>query len=385
MGNSSTTITEKCEYSLRKNRAYIVLGVVLLIGAFYVLHQKQIENEEILLRFERAKPTLPTEIYNDIALLRWKISQEKQKARMIEHDMITLRKVILKKELEAVSSELRELEKREIFLQLPDVKKFLPQLDTSSTLGLSSKTKIYISQQHRRNYTLAIGITITTVSRVTVLLGTLQSLINHLQENDKSNILFVVYVNIPGSEDLVIKRIMGNLKQYFHAGMIEIIVPPSNYYPPDLGSKLLEYYSTEMSPELRLASAKQVLDHSYIMSAVHTKAMFYLKLDDDVIPHRNYAQKIQDFAFKMSTVSDDDYWFELSFSTLPCIGKLYRTSDVVKLSTFFMMNYRYKDCDGLVEGFIAAVSCSLENNTCAKIVKKQRVQYRPVLFSKTSN
>lgn len=384
---SKSGIDVKCGDVFRRNRGSVILGLLLCAGAYYVIHQKQLENEEIIRRLERAKPALPPEIYSDITRLRWKITQQKLKARVLEKEMISIRKIILKKELEEIKSKLELLEQQDkAALTMPDIGNFLPHLRSgSSSSSTSFKPKIYISRQHRQNYTLAFGITVNSVTRVNILLETLKLLIESLDKNDEYSVLFIVYVNVPKYEDNIIERIKEVCGAQISTGLIEIIVPPDNYYPPNLGTELSapDEYTKVSFDENGIEDARQVLDHSYVMMAAQTKALFYVQLDDDVIVKPNYARKIQNAAFRMSTLtSGDNYWFEVSFSTLPCVGKLYRTSDIEKLSTFYLMYYKFKPCDELVSGLIAAVSCSMENNTCSQIFKKQRTQYRPPLFVK---
>ena len=359
---------------IRKHTGTIVLLFLMFSGAYYVLEEKKRENAEIMHRFEAAKPTLPAYLYEDIAMLRWKIAQENLRARVLEKDIIAVRKLMIEKEIKQLRAKANLLQKEsDDIITLPGIKRFLPHLQNYDP-------KVVTSRQIKTNYTIAYGLPINTVARLPLLMKTIDSLLDHLKEEEKETVVFVVYVNLPtDNSNKVVDTLTRKYDKEILSGLLRVIIPPKNYYPNFFDKSLYKQFG-DISEEKAVANMKQNLDFVYLMLYAETTAIFYVHLTDDIVAKPDYSWKIRQFAIE-KYVSERP-WFELDFSANKCAGNLYRTADIPKLSVFYLMHYYRKNCDWLMASFIGTIKCNMEVSDCPQLIKYHRIKYRPELFVK---
>lgn len=163
-------------------------------------------------------------------------------------------------------------------------------------------------------------------------------------------------------------------KRQLNSGSLEVISIPAFFYPDMSHAK----QSTEDSQKLERWRIKQALDFCFLMLYAQPKAMYYLQLQDDIIAKKMYFTKISDFVHNIT--SND--WFYIEFSILGFIGKLFKSENLTDFVRFFLMFYKDKPIDLLLEDFFRVKMCNpgetLEK--CAERNKQIRVKYKPSLF-----
>ena len=122
-----------------------------------------------------------------------------------------------------------------------------------------------------------MGIPTVHRTKKSYLKETLSSLLEHLKDDQKSDVLIIVYVGETDTSalDEVADEIVDNFGEYVESGMIEVVSPPQGYYPdfsvlkPNLGDSVTR---------VRWRS-KQNLDYAYLMSYAEGRGNYYLQLE----------------------------------------------------------------------------------------------------------
>lgn len=337
-----------------------------------MLYQKVLENRDIQKRLDKIKPTVPSILFDQLGSLRWKLVQANVKAVLLQRNLLYFHQAIKKRDMtpySKASDESLQLEKRK--LSLTSIQLHLPHLGKQSL-----KPRRIISYDNNRTVTVAYGVHINDASKSVNLLKLLKSLVRFLSEEDRNEVLFVVYINILHEIDLIISSISNDFANEIEAGLLHIIVPPSNYYP-DYSNFSGQFGDTK---EKAIFDSKENLDMAYLMMYVRIRAAFYVQLSTDLLAVPRYATKIKNFAIKKA--SSNQRWFILSFSTDNCSGKLYRSEDLDNLVLFLLMYHAMKPCDWIVLGLVGTKFCNLDKGNCDHTVKTLTKNYRPVLFKK---
>ena len=112
-----------------------------------------------------------------------------------------------------------------------------------------------------------------------------------------------------------VRKTTFQLEEYFNKyienGLIEIIIPPIEFYP-DFNKLKLNLNDNKQRVQWR---TKQNYDFSYLMMYSSIRGKYYIQLEDDVITKPNYIHIIQTFINKQKNQD----WFMLEYSRL---GKL---------------------------------------------------------------
>uniref|UniRef100_A0A914US84 Uncharacterized protein n=1 Tax=Plectus sambesii TaxID=2011161 RepID=A0A914US84_9BILA len=158
-------------------------------------------------------------------------------------------------------------------------------------------------------------------------------------------------------------------------GLLEIIVPPSIWYPPNLGkipSPLNE------KPHRMYWRTKQTLDYIYLMMYCQKRGRYYMQLEDDIIAASRYVDRIREFIAHNAQKS----WLMLELSSLGFIGKLFRTSDLPLLINFFLTFHKERPVDWLLDVLFDVTYCANKQNheSCRKTVLQHRILMNPPLF-----
>lgn len=201
-------------------------------------------------------------------------------------------------------------------LHLPSVYNFLPHLlDDPNSL----KPAFHLVRgPPRQGVSIVLGIPTVKREKQSYLLSTMNSLITHMDEEERNDTLIVVYIGETDQEwiSLVSKQIEVRFSSYVESGLIHIIAPPPTYYP-NMDSLRL----TLNDPMHRVKwRSKQNLDYAFLMSYAQLKGTFYVQLEDDILVKDNFISKMKKFAILKSTTTNDS-WFLLDFCTLGFIGK----------------------------------------------------------------
>ncbi|XP_012510272.1 PREDICTED: alpha-1,3-mannosyl-glycoprotein 4-beta-N-acetylglucosaminyltransferase-like protein MGAT4D [Propithecus coquereli] len=222
----------------------------------------------------------------------------------------------------------------------------------------------------------ALGIPTINRGKYTYLKQTLTSVISRMTPSEEKDSVVIVSIADSNEDYLqsVVSMITKKFKRQVKSGSLEVISVPAFFYPNMLNAK----QSTEDSQKRQSWQVKQVLDFCILMLYAQPKAMYYLQLEDDIIAKKMYLTKIKDFVYN-STSND---WFYIEFSILGFIGKLFRSEDLPDFVRFFLMFYKEKPIDWLLEYMFQVKMCNPGEslNDCKERQKQIRIQYKPSLF-----
>uniref|UniRef100_A0A8C2V7W8 MGAT4 family member D n=1 Tax=Chinchilla lanigera TaxID=34839 RepID=A0A8C2V7W8_CHILA len=238
-----------------------------------------------------------------------------------------------------------------------DFKFFLPHLKKVKRVY----PKVIISQG-KTGVSFAVGIPTVSRGNHTYLKQTLNSIVTRVtpQEEEDS----VVIVSVADSNEDYVKSVVDMVKQRFKrqvkSGSLEVISVPDFFYPSILWRM------------------KQVLDFSVLMAYAYPKATYYLQLEDDIIAKEMYFTKLTEFVRNMTS----NNWFSIQFSVLGFIGKLFKSKDLPEFVNFFLMFYKERPIDLLLDQIFHIKMCDVEEapEKCLKREEEIRIQYKPSLF-----
>ncbi|XP_012862568.1 alpha-1,3-mannosyl-glycoprotein 4-beta-N-acetylglucosaminyltransferase-like protein MGAT4D [Echinops telfairi] len=232
---------------------------------------------------------------------------------------------------------------------------------------------------HLRNKTeISFALGISTVSRgaYSYLKQTLTSVISRMTVSEEEDSVVVVSIADSNEEYIhsVVNMIKTKFKKQVMSGSIEVISIPTILYPSMLNAK----QSTKESQTLKSHLVKQVLDFCFLMLYAKSKAMYYLQLEDDIITKYMYFTKITEFVQNITT----NNWFYIEFSILGFIGKMFRSEDLPDFVRFFLMFYKEKPIDLLLDDIFQIKNCRPMEifKNCLERNKHMRIRYKPSLF-----
>ncbi|XP_042325619.1 alpha-1,3-mannosyl-glycoprotein 4-beta-N-acetylglucosaminyltransferase-like protein MGAT4D [Sceloporus undulatus] len=257
-------------------------------------------------------------------------------------------------------------------LHLTNIRYYLPHLQEHED---RINPNIIIGQG-RAGVSLVMGIPTVRRRKHNYLMNTLNSLFYEMSEEQKNNCVVVVFVAEVDSEYInsTAESIRKNFPNEVLSGILEVIAPPAFYYPEF--SNLKETFGD--SKERVRWRTKQNLDYSFLMLYAQPKGRFYLQLEDDIIAGPEYIQIINDFAKQQ----ESQEWMILEFSQLGFIGKLFRCRDLPLIVDFFLMFYKDKPIDWLLDHLLGVKVCNPEKDArhCERQKDSLRIRYKPSLF-----
>ncbi|XP_070612743.1 alpha-1,3-mannosyl-glycoprotein 4-beta-N-acetylglucosaminyltransferase-like protein MGAT4D [Erythrolamprus reginae] len=233
-----------------------------------------------------------------------------------------------------------------------------------------------ITGQSRTGVFLVIGISSVRRRKESYLISTLNSLFNGMSKYEKKKCVIIVLIAEVNST--YVNSIAENIKISFSnevlSGALELISPHESFYPDF--SNLKETFGD--SKERVRWRTKQNLDYSFLMMYAKQKGTYYLQLEDDIVASPHYLYRINDFIEQMLSQE----WIILEFSHLGFIGKLFRCRDLPLIVEFFLMFYKDKPIDWLLDHLISVKVCNPEKNgkDCQSRKSNLRVRYKPSLF-----
>ncbi|XP_032080278.1 LOW QUALITY PROTEIN: alpha-1,3-mannosyl-glycoprotein 4-beta-N-acetylglucosaminyltransferase-like protein MGAT4D [Thamnophis elegans] len=233
-----------------------------------------------------------------------------------------------------------------------------------------------ITGQSRTGAFLVIGISSVRRKKESYLMNTLNSLFNGISKYWKKNCVIIVLIAEVNST--YVNSFAGSIKRSFSnevvSGALEVISPHESFYPDF--SNLKETFGD--SKERVRWRTKQNLDYSFLMMYAQKKGTYYLQLEDDIVANPQYLYTINYFIeLKLS-----QEWIVLEFSQLGFIGKLFRCKDLPLIVEFFLMFYKDKPIDWLLDHLISVKVCNPEKNVkdCESQKSNLRIRYKPSLF-----
>ncbi|XP_039335088.1 alpha-1,3-mannosyl-glycoprotein 4-beta-N-acetylglucosaminyltransferase-like protein MGAT4D [Saimiri boliviensis] len=251
-----------------------------------------------------------------------------------------------------------------------DFKFFFPQL--------RKEGRIYpnvIISKGKTGVSFALGISTVNRGNYSYLKQTLTSVVSRMTLSEEKDSVVIVSIADSNEDYLhaVVKMIKRKFKRQVRSGSLEVISIPAFLYSSMLNTKHLAEYSQKLASW----QIKQVLDFCILMLYAQPKAKYYLQLEDDIIAKEMYFTKITDF---VHNVSSD--WFFIEFSMLGFIGKLFRSEDLTHFVRFFLMFYKDKPIDWLLDDIFQVKLCDTGEDlrNCLKRKKQIRIRYKPSLF-----
>lgn len=219
------------------------------------------------------------------------------------------------------------------------------------------------TSRRQRNSSIVIGIPTVQRDNESYLISTLGNLLENMDENEKSVVTILVFIAEADvdSVKLVTQEILQHFSEHLDSGLIEIIAPPPSYYP-DLSNLPM----TLNDPIDRVSwRSKQNLDYAFLMNYAASRSGYYLQLEDDVVTKSGFVSAIKQFIDENSAKQ----WLVLDFCHLGFIGKLFRSSDLPDLATFFKLFFKDKPVDWLLTPFITTRYCPFgrADYACMKI------------------
>lgn len=198
-------------------------------------------------------------------------------------------------------------------LRLPTAFHFLPHLlDDSSSLRPA-----FLMSRGRQGVQTVLGVPTVKRDKQSYLMSTLHNLITNMEEEEQNETMIVIFIGETDIEyvQLVAKQIEVRFSQYVEAGLIEVLSPPSTYYPNMEKLKI----TLNDPPERVKWRSKQNLDFAFLMAYAQPKATFYVQLEDDILAKRGFITIMKNFALEKTMRKES--WFVLDFCQLGFIGK----------------------------------------------------------------
>jgi len=259
-------------------------------------------------------------------------------------------------------------------LSLPSVETFLPNTIKSP----HSFTPAFKISRNRAHVSIVIGIPTVKRQYQSYLLTTLQSVIDNMSKEDMDESLIVIFIaeTDPDFVYQISAEVQKQFQKHLDSGLLEIISPPSEFYPDMSGLK--QTLGDDM--ERVTWRSKQALDFSFLMMYAKDRGTFYVQLEDDVLTKKGFISTMKHFA--LGKIAEKKPWFVIDFCQLGFIGKMFKSVELPWLVNFFLMFYNDKPVDWLLENLIQTKVCKLDqdNKKCKKEKEKLWIHYKPSLF-----
>lgn len=199
-------------------------------------------------------------------------------------------------------------------LRLPSAYHFLPHLlDDSGSLRPA-----FLRSRGRNGVSVVLGVPTVRRDKQSYLLSTLQNLVENMDAAEQNRTLIVVFIGETDADYVatVAAQIAGRFASQLDAGLLEVVSPPTAYYP---NWEQLRQTLNDPPERVRWRS-KQNLDFAFLMAYAQPKGTFYVQLEDDILTKRGFVSIMERFAYEKTTLKRDA-WFLLDFCQLGFIGE----------------------------------------------------------------
>ncbi|XP_071128021.1 alpha-1,3-mannosyl-glycoprotein 4-beta-N-acetylglucosaminyltransferase B-like isoform X1 [Mytilus edulis] len=368
----------------RPRSILITVGLVLCTVFWLALFSKEDRNYDHVLQVRFAElqdklemsDTLNRERQDNLNKLRNQFNYFLQ--------MVSQNSTVNRSQSDYMSSELQELFRGHLHniteenqsgtsLHLPSIFTYLPHLTGHPE---SLKPKYHLSK-NKFGASIVIGIPTIKREKISYLSNTLKSLVNGLTAQEKRDCLIIVFIAEPYNNDYVEsvgREVQTSFPKQVESGLIEVISPSEDFYP-NLNDIPLTYGDTKERVKWR---TKQNLDFSFLMLYARTRGIYYVQLEDDVLAKPGYFTIMKTFAEQQSQKD----WILLEFSSLGFIGKMFKSSKLPIVVEFFLMFFKDKPIDWLLDYLLAVKVCNPEKDSkhCNRMKQEVRVRFKPSLF-----
>ncbi|XP_060610903.2 alpha-1,3-mannosyl-glycoprotein 4-beta-N-acetylglucosaminyltransferase C-like [Anolis sagrei] len=195
-----------------------------------------------------------------------------------------------------------------------------------------------------RKRLLTIGISSVYKEKEHHLLNTIESILRQSSPEELQMTILVIYLANNSSQlnERSTKEIQAKFSEHVNEGTLLVIQSHLASYPPLSSPKANPWYNRGGIG----CRAKQNVDYAYLVNFCAGLSWYYLMLEDDIVCADNFISIIQNYIKDRGTP-----WTTIAFSRLGYIGKLYHSSDLIKLARFLLMFYDAVPADWLLEFF----------------------------------
>ena len=190
---------------------------------------------------------------------------------------------------------------------------------------------------------LTIGISsITRPLKANYLPRTVKLLIENLSEKDRKEVYLVIFLADfdEALKKSTLKEFLTLFKTFIDDSLLHVIAAPREYYPALSNMKR----KFEDSQDRIMWRSKLVIDFSFLMCYCKDFSPYYLHLEDDLIPAPSFYPKLQDFI-----ASQKNAWPILDAASMGHTAKIYHSTDLENLASFFFLMYDEMPGDWLIE------------------------------------
>ncbi|KAM3955650.1 alpha-1,3-mannosyl-glycoprotein 4-beta-N-acetylglucosaminyltransferase A [Aphomia sociella] len=225
---------------------------------------------------------------------------------------------------------------------------------------------------------VVVGIPTVKRDKESYLLVTLTHLIEGLSEGDMNSTLIVIMIGETEMEYVLntARQIEAMFPKQVESGLIEVLSPSPSYYPD------FDALPQTLGDSLKRVKwrTKQNLDTIFLMAYAQSKGTFYLMLEDDIIAKKNYMQDIKQFTAATTVTTPD--WFFIEYCQVGGIGKLFKSSDLIKFITYVQLFYNNMPIDWLLESYLADRVCTIDKTSkaCGQNKLRIRPKFKTSLF-----
>ncbi|XP_060118460.1 alpha-1,3-mannosyl-glycoprotein 4-beta-N-acetylglucosaminyltransferase C-like [Heteronotia binoei] len=191
---------------------------------------------------------------------------------------------------------------------------------------------------------LTIGISAVHREREHYLLRTLESIYSHCKGEELNLITVVIYLanNDSKLNEQNAKEIEAQFGEHVNEGRLLVIESSLTGCPPLSHMKEMFFGAQGKA----LYRSKQNVDYAYLLNFCANLSWYYLMLEDDIVCANNFVLIIQNHV-----KNEVKSWTTIAFSSLGFIGKLFHSSDLIKLARFLLMFYDQMPGHWLLEHF----------------------------------
>ena len=210
------------------------------------------------------------------------------------------------------------------------------------------------------NSKLVIGIpSVRRENEEMYVMETISSLLSQVSENDKQEILIIVFIAEPNNYTYVwhlMQRITTKYSREFNSGLVEIIYPEPELYP-DLSNLKPSYGDTKSRIFWR---SKETLDAAILCLYAMSRGRYFLFLEDDVIAKSNYFNGVETFISEQKS----DEWLAAKMSD-QSKAILFKCEKLWMIIDYLLLFYQDKPVDWLISDFFSQKTCEISPKDCS--------------------
>ncbi|XP_052802323.1 alpha-1,6-mannosyl-glycoprotein 4-beta-N-acetylglucosaminyltransferase-like [Mya arenaria] len=212
----------------------------------------------------------------------------------------------------------------------------------------SGQIQLLMGHHRQRKGFLTVGISSVPRDGEFYLPVTLSSLHEKLTGAERDEVVIVVYLASFDKEFVndIFTQVHTFYNESLESGLLQIIQPEPIIYHDMDNIKKRTYNDSLERVHWR---TKQNVDYGHLFGYCENISQYYIHLEDDVIAATGFLDDIKAMIVDVNKPLFNKEWFELSFSGLGFIGKLYRSRELCSMKKFFLLFKVEKPCDLLIK------------------------------------